>query len=126
MIKRAKSHKPTATQEAFERASLGRKRKKHLFCLYIAGTTQRSLRAVRKIKELCERELKGIYALEIIDLYQQPARAILDQIVAAPTLVRNLPLPIRLVGDLTNDAKVLSLFKREGRSRKKIDGAQGV
>lgn len=52
-----------------------------------------------------------MYTLEIIDLYQQPARAIADQIVAAPTLVRRLPEPIRLVGDLSDDEKVLSLFK---------------
>jgi circadian clock protein KaiB len=66
---------------------------------------------VKKIKEICEKELRGVYTLEIIDLYQQPARAIADQIVAAPTLVRRRPEPIRLVGDLSDDEKVMALFK---------------
>lgn len=52
-----------------------------------------------------------MYTLEIIDLYQQPARAITDEIVAAPTLVRRLPEPIRLVGDLSDEQKVMALFK---------------
>lgn len=83
----------------------------HLFRLYIAGSSQRSMRAVKRIKEICEKELPGLYTLEIIDLYQQPARAFADQIVAAPTLVRRLPEPVRLVGDLSNEEKVLALFK---------------
>jgi circadian clock protein KaiB len=87
----------------------------HLFRLYIAGSSERSLRAVKKIKEICEAELGGKYTLEIIDLYQQPARAMADQIVAAPTLVRRLPEPVRLVGDLSDDAKVMALFRRSGR-----------
>lgn len=85
-----------------------------MFRLYIAGSSERSLRAVRKIKEICETELQGTYTLEIIDLYQQPARAIADQIVAAPTLVRRLPEPIRLVGDLSDDSKVKALFQLKG------------
>lgn len=87
------------------------KPKGHLFRLYIAGSSPRSLRAVKRIKEICEKELPGLYTLEIIDLYQQPARAVADQIVAAPTLVRRLPEPIRLVGDLSDEQKVLALFK---------------
>jgi circadian clock protein KaiB len=97
---------PTKTLEA-----AARKPEVHFFRLYIAGSSQRSLRAVKKIKEICEKEIHGLYTLEIIDLYQQPARAIADQIVAAPTLVRRLPEPIRLVGDLSDDAKVMALFQ---------------
>lgn len=118
MIKRNKS------QKTFEKESSRCKPGKTLFCLYIAGTTERSLRAVRRIKELCERELKGLYTLEVVDLYQQPARAIADQIVAAPTLVRQAPQPVRLVGDLSNDTKVLALFNLEARSPDKTDGKQ--
>lgn len=84
----------------------------HLFRLYIAGSSPRSLRAIKKIKEICENEIRGLYTLEIIDLYKEPARAIADQIVAAPTLVRRLPEPIRLVGDLSDDEKVMALFRR--------------
>jgi circadian clock protein KaiB len=91
----------------------------HLFRLYIAGSSERSLRAVKKIKEICENELDGMYTLEIIDLYQQPARAIADKIVAAPTLVRRLPEPIRLVGDLSDDTKVRALFRSRTGGRVK-------
>ena len=91
--------------------SASKRKAVHLFRLYIAGSSERSLRAVKKIKEICETELQGLYTLEIIDLYQQPARAIADQIVAAPTLVRRLPEPVRLVGDLSDDAKVMALFR---------------
>lgn len=101
---------------AFKKASKP-KLQGHLFRLYIAGSSQRSLRAVKRIKEICEKELPGLYTLEIIDLYQEPARAIADQIVAAPTLVRRLPEPIRLVGDLSDEEKVLSLFKYRNTGR---------
>lgn len=95
--------------EAFERAV--RKPQAHLFRLYIAGNSHRSVRAVKKIKEICEKEIPGLYTLEIIDLYQDPKRAIADQIVAAPTLVRRLPQPIRLVGDFSDEQKVIALFQ---------------
>ena len=119
MIKRRATPNPSASQKAFEKAAVKRKPEAHLFRLYIAGSSERSLRAVKKIKEICEKELRGLYTLEIIDLYQQPARAIADQIVAAPTLVRRLPEPVRLVGDLSDDAKVMALFQpRSGRNLK--------
>jgi circadian clock protein KaiB len=112
MLKRRTTRNPGASEKAFEKAASKRKPEAHLFRLYIAGSSERSLRAVRKIKEICEKEIHGLYTLEIIDLYQQPARAIADQIVAAPTLVRRLPEPIRLVGDLSDEAKVMALFQR--------------
>lgn len=103
----------TSASKVLEKAAAKREAV-HLFRLYIAGSSERSLRAVKKIKEICETELDGMYTLEIIDLYQQPARAIADQIVAAPTLVRRLPEPVRLVGDLSDDAKVMALFRLRG------------
>jgi circadian clock protein KaiB len=112
MIKRRSTPKPAVSKKASEKAAASRKASSvHLFRLYIAGSSERSLRAVKKIKEICERELQGEYTLEIIDLYQQPARAFSDQIIAAPTLVRRLPEPVRLVGDLSDDSKVMALFK---------------
>ena len=95
--------------KAFKKAAL--KPQAHLFRLYIAGGSHRSLQAVKRIKQICEQEIPGHYTLEVIDLYQDPARAIADQIVAAPTLVRRLPEPVRLVGDFSDDSKVLELFK---------------
>jgi len=109
MIRRRRISK-NAAAESFEKAVAKQKPMTHFFRLYVAGSSPRSLRAVRKIKEICEKELPGLYTLEIIDMYQQPTRAFADQIVAAPTLVRRQPEPIRLVGDLSDDKKVLALF----------------
>jgi len=80
----------------------------YLLHLYITGATPNSMRAVRNIKEICEQHLAGRYELLIIDIYQQPQLAKDEQIVAAPTLIRQRPLPRRqLVGDLSNRAAVL-------------------
>jgi circadian clock protein KaiB len=76
--------------------------------LYVSGATPNSTRALRNIKEICEQYLAGRYVLRIIDMYQQPELAQQEQIIAAPTLVRRLPLPRRqLVGDLSNRPAVL-------------------
>ncbi|UOQ79756.1 circadian clock KaiB family protein [Hymenobacter sp. 5414T-23] len=77
--------------------------------LYITGATPNSTRAVRNIKAICERHLQGRYELLIIDIYQQPNLAKHEQIIAAPTLVKKLPLPLRrLIGDLSEEKKVLA------------------
>lgn len=76
--------------------------------LYVTGTTERSTRAVRNIRTLCEEYLAGRYELEVVDVYQQPGKAIDEQIIAAPTLVKSLPKPLkRLIGDLSNRDKVI-------------------
>jgi circadian clock protein KaiB len=80
----------------------------YVFCLYLTGHTNRSLKAVETIKTLCEQHLKGRYELEVVDLCEQPERAQFAQIIAAPTLVKELPLPLRrLIGDLTDTDRVL-------------------
>ena len=79
----------------------------HDLRLYVAGTGAKSLRAIQIITRLCETELAGKYRLEIVDVYRQPARAIEDQIVAIPTLIKRAPGTIkRLVGDLSQEARV--------------------
>jgi len=76
--------------------------------LYLTGSTSRSVRAVENVKAFCEQYLKGRYELEVVDLYQQPERAQADQIIAVPTLIKELPPPLlRLVGDLSNPDRVL-------------------
>ena len=76
--------------------------------LYVTGTTMRSTQAISNIRALCEEYLTGHYDLEVIDIYQQPAQATHQQIIAAPTLVKERPVPPRrLVGDLSNRDKVL-------------------
>ena len=81
---------------------------KYLLKLYVSGATARSLRAIETIKRICEEQLAGRYELEVIDVYQDPQRVSDDQIIAAPTLVKNLPPPMRrLIGDLSSEEKVL-------------------
>ena len=96
--------------EVFEEALKERalKRAKYILRLYVTGSTGRSLRAVQNLKKLCEEYLSDDYDLEVIDIYKDPAAAREAQIIAAPTLVKKLPQPIRrLVGDLSNTQKVL-------------------
>jgi circadian clock protein KaiB len=79
-----------------------------LFKLCISGMTPRSRQAVVNIKRICEEYLAGQYELEIIDLYQQPELAARHQIIATPTLLRNLPQPRRqMFGDLTDTQATL-------------------
>jgi circadian clock protein KaiB len=76
--------------------------------LYVTGVTRRSTRSIETVKTLCEQHLKGRYELEVVDLYQQPERAQAAQIIAAPTLVKELPPPLRrLIGDLSDPGQVL-------------------
>ena len=76
--------------------------------LYVAGMTPRSARALANIKQICEEHLKGHYGLQVIDLYQQPVLAKGDQIIAVPTLIKKLPMPLRrLIGDLSDREQVL-------------------
>ena len=81
---------------------------KYVLRLYIAGTTPRSTRAVANIREICERNLNGRYDLEVIDIYQKPELASDAQVLAAPTLVKQLPLPLRrFIGDLSDKERIL-------------------
>jgi circadian clock protein KaiB len=73
------------------------------FQLYITGNTPRSTQAVANLRALCEEHLAGRYELEVIDLYQEPARAAAGQIIASPTLIKILPQPLmRMVGNLAD------------------------
>lgn len=80
----------------------------YLLRLYIAGLTPRSQEAVRTITAICEEHLAGRYDLEVIDLYQNPVLAKGEQIIAAPTLIKQLPLPLRkIIGNMADKDKVL-------------------
>ena len=77
--------------------------------LYVTGMTPRSLRAVGNLQAICDEFLKGRYDLEVIDIYQQPVLTRGEQIIAAPTLVKKLPLPMsRIIGDMSNRQRVLA------------------
>lgn len=81
---------------------------KYLLVLYVTGSTPQSVRAIDNIKTICEEHLKGKYNLEVVDLYQNPGLAKGDQIIAAPTLIKKLPLPLRrIIGDLSVTERVL-------------------
>ena len=76
--------------------------------LYVAGQTEKSVRAFDNLKKLCEEHLAGQYHIEVIDLLRDPKLARGDQIIAVPTLVRKLPEPVRkIIGDLSNTERVL-------------------
>lgn len=76
--------------------------------LYVAGQSPRSIAAFANLKRICEEHLKGRYAIEVIDLLENPELAEGEQILALPTVVRKLPLPMRkLIGDLSNSERVL-------------------
>lgn len=79
--------------------------------LYITGATHHSMKAVQNIKKICEGYLKGNYDLYIVDVYQQPHLAKEEQIIAAPTLIKLEPFPVRrIVGDMSDTEKILSVL----------------
>jgi len=81
---------------------------KYILRLYITGSTIRSVLAITNLKKICEEYLEGRYELEVIDLYQHPSLAKGEQIIAAPTLIKKLPLPFRrIIGDMSDKDKVL-------------------
>lgn len=81
--------------------------KYHLY-LYITGVNPQSVLAVSNVKHICKKYLRGRYKLKIIDIYQQPELAGTEQIIAAPTLVKKLPAPMKkLIGDMSDTDKVL-------------------
>jgi circadian clock protein KaiB len=92
------------------KAPAASRRKKELYVLrlYVAGLTARSRNAIANITSICEEHLPGRYDLQVIDIYQRPILAREEQIVATPTLVKKLPVPLRrLIGDLSEKEKVL-------------------
>jgi len=103
-----------AFEDALKRTAL--KRAKYILRLYVSGSSERSLRAVYNLKKLCEEHLPD-YDLEVIDIYKNPEAARDEQIIAAPTLVKKLPMPLRkFVGDLSNTNKILvglDIYKRQ-------------
>lgn len=81
---------------------------RYILKLYVAGQSPKSVNAIANIKKICEENLQGRYELEVIDLYQQPQLAQGEQIIALPTLIRKLPLPLRhIIGDMSNTERVL-------------------
>jgi circadian clock protein KaiB len=80
----------------------------YLLRLYVAGTSGKSVRAIQNVRRICEEHLHGLYDLEVVDIYKNLPLAKGDQIIAAPTLIKRLPAPLRkLIGDMSDEQRVL-------------------
>jgi circadian clock protein KaiB len=99
---------PRNARETFEQAARAPGSQRHVLRLYVTGMTSGSVRAIKNLRAICDEYLEGRYDLEVIDIYQQPVLAVGEQIIAAPTLIKKLPLPMRrLIGDMSNRERVL-------------------
>jgi circadian clock protein KaiB len=109
-----KPNSPSSVATFLQDSSVDGDGQTFVLSLFISGISPKSALAVKNIKRICETKLQGRYTLEIIDIYQQPLLAQAHQIVAAPTLIKRSPLPLRrLIGDMSNEAKVLSGLELE-------------
>jgi len=96
------------TTETFDQSIQKKAKEKYVLRLYVAGLTPRSQIAIKNIKKICEEHLSGRYDLEVIDVYRKPVLAKGEQIIAAPTLIKKLPLPLRrFIGDLSDSERIL-------------------
>ena len=98
----------TQTLQEFEQLVTELARPKYLFRLYVAGGTARSSQAITNVRRICEQYLAGCYELEVIDVYQKPAATKAADVIALPTLIKELPLPPkRFVGDMSNAERIV-------------------
>lgn len=108
---------PTDATKEFEQAIEKTDDNTYVLRLYVSGLTPNSQRAIENIRKICKEHLKGRYDLEIIDIFQQPNLAKDGQIIAAPTLIKELPLPLRkFIGDMSKTERLivgLDLRKKE-------------
>jgi circadian clock protein KaiB len=94
--------------EEFEKAAARRDRAKYVLRLYVTGMTPKSTQAVANVRKLCDENLAGRYDLEVIDIFQHPELAKGEQLIATPTLIKKLPLPLRrLIGDMSDSERFL-------------------
>ena len=111
-----KTNKTSRAAQAFEKSLAARPTGRYVLRLFVAGATARSRQAVLRVHQLCETELKDNCELEVIDIYQQPDLARVNQIVATPTLIKEFPRPVRrFIGNL---AGITGLFVELGLSTK--------
>lgn len=105
---RAMPLNPRKARATFELAARAPTAVRYVLRLYVTGMTARSARAVRNLRSICDEHLQGRYDLEVVDIYQQPVLIKGEQIIAAPTLIKRLPLPMRrIIGDMSNRQRVL-------------------
>ena len=100
--------KPANRARTLQSSLALRSHQKYVLRLYITGTTPRSMRAIANVKNICENYLKGRYQLKVLDIYEKPKLAKEEQIIASPTLIKKLPLPLRrFIGDLSDTEQIL-------------------
>ena len=103
-----KKTKAISSTDEFDLRMSQLKKGKYILRLSISGASSRSALAIENLKKICEEYLQGRYELEVIDLFQHPVLAKDEQIIAAPTLIKKLPLPLRrIIGDMSDKDKVL-------------------
>jgi circadian clock protein KaiB len=99
---------PDQNLREFERLVSELSRPKYVFRLYVAGNTFRSTQAVTNVRRICEQYLAGFYELEVIDVYQSPGATKEADIIALPTLIKELPLPPkRFIGDMSDEERIV-------------------
>jgi circadian clock protein KaiB len=92
--------------------------------LYVAGQTPKSVMALKNLREICKNQLNDAYDIEVIDLMVNPERSLDDQILAIPTLVRKLPVPVRkIIGDLSDTERVLIGLDLKSKSTESLNPA---
>lgn len=102
----------------FEKLLIERAGEQYVLRLYVTGMTPQSTEAVACVKQVCESLLAGHYQLEVVDLYEHPERAIKEQVLASPTLVKEQPLPLRrLIGNLQDAERVEKGLRIPGSPR---------
>jgi circadian clock protein KaiB len=103
-----KNATPTVEAHAVDALVAAHATTRYVLRLYITGSTTRSARAISNIRKICEEHLEGRYDLEIVDISQHPTLAEGEQIIAAPTLIKKLPLPLRrFIGDMSHTERIL-------------------
>lgn len=99
-----------------------RAKAKYLLRLYVTGTTGKSMRAIQNVRRICEEHLEGLYDLEVVDIHKNLPLARGDQIIAAPTLIKRLPEPLRrLIGDMSDEQRVLVGLDLRSRRVRRAD-----
>lgn len=109
--------------DKFEKALEDQGKGKYILRLYVTGITPNSLRAIENIKAICKGYLEGRFELEVIDIYKRPDLARDAQIIAAPTLIKNLPPPLRrFIGDLSDAERILTGLDLVPKDEQREDG----
>ncbi len=108
MLSKKEANDFKSSTEEFEQSAKKPRHERYVLRLYIAGMTKKSMMAVENIKRICVEELQDCYELEVIDITQQPNRIKEEDLIATPTLIKKLPLPIRkFIGDMSDTDRII-------------------